>query len=631
MIIKMAKVEIVGPKPQLMAVLDLLRGKGVFQPEADLRGFVPQTDQAKIKELLLDEAAVGEKLFFVSLREQILALLACLPDLPSRTSYLQPLPIVDVLNELVDKHLASCRNWQQQQQAMREEAETLSRYLGFWTALEPLVAGTHENSSLAFFGVTIRNPEEIPTLQALLEQQTAGRCRLTTASIEDGSLVGLITTDREMEESLRQLLSAEQVPELSLPSELADLPFQQKSAALRNLQAEVAAKLQRLNEELNTFAQRWLPIYRQALSWLEERIALYQATASAYETSQCFFVHGWMASTEVDPLSRQLTEQFHGQVVLAVLEILDEDLDRVPVILHNPLYFKPFELFARILPLPKYSSYDPTPFLGLFFPLLFGMILGDIGYGLLLAIISGLLIYFFPGRRNLADGARILGISAAYTILFGFIFGELFGSLGEQLLHLQPLWRERSQAVVPMIFFAISVGVTHILLGLVLGIRYDLKRKKSREALVKIFNLLIILLAGLWLVGQLRPVPWQFSMPLLLIILALLPLLIIAGGLLAPLELLKNFGNIISYVRIMAIGLCSVLLAQVANQLGGMTGNLLAGFLVGGILHLFNLLLGVFAPTVHSLRLHYVEFFSKFLEFGGRKFEPLNKNKEREG
>ncbi len=116
-------------------------------------------------------------------------------------------------------------------------------------------------------------------------------------------------------------------------------------------------------------------------------------------------------------------------------------------------------------------------------------------------------------------------------------------------------------------------------------------------------------------------------MPLLLAILALLPLLILAGGLLAPLELLKSFGNIISYVRIMAIGLCSVLLAQVANQLGGMTGNLLAGFLVAGVLHLFNLLLGVFAPTVHSLRLHYVEFFSKFLEFGGRRFEPLNKHK----
>ncbi len=627
MIIKMAKVEILGPKPQLMAVLNLLRGKGVFHPEADLRGFVPAADQAKIRELLLDESAVGEKLFFVSLRDRILELLACLPDQPSRTSYLQPLPIVDVLNELVDKHLDHCRNLRRQQQALREQAEALSRQLRFWAALEPLVAGTRENSGLAFFGVTIRNPEEIPTLQALLERQTEGRCRLSTASIEDGSLVGLITTDQKMADKLRQLLSEEQVPELTLPSELAALPFHQKAAALRKLQAEISGKLSGLNEQLNTFAHRWLPIYRQALSWLEERIALYQATATAYETRQCFFIHGWMINAEVEPLQQTLLESFAGQIILAVLEMHDEDFDRVPVILHNPLYFRPFELFARILPLPKYSSYDPTPFLGLFFPLLFGMILGDIGYGLVLGGIAGLLIYFFPERRNLADGARILGVSAAYAILFGLLFGELFGNLGEQLLHLQPLWLERSQAVVPMIFFAISVGTTHVLLGLGLGIRYDFKRKKPREALVKIITLLLILLGGLWLVGELLPVPWQFSMPLLLTILALLPLLILAGGLLAPLELLKSFGNIISYVRIMAIGLCSVLLAQVANQLGGMTGNLLAGFLVAGVLHLFNLLLGVFAPTVQSLRLHYVEFFSKFLEFGGRRFEPLNKHK----
>ena len=178
-----------------------------------------------------------------------------------------------------------------------------------------------------------------------------------------------------------------------------------------------------------------------------------------------------------------------------------------------------------------------------------------------------------------------------------------------------------------MIAFAISVGTAHVLLGLVLGIRYDFKRQRRREALVKIINLLLIVVGGIWLLSSLSPDPWNLTLPLLLAVLVLLPILIIAGGLLAPLELLKSFGNIISYVRIMAIGLCSVLLAQVANQLGGMTGDVFAGFLVAGVLHFFNLLLGVFAPTVHALRLHYVEFFGKFLELGGRPFKPLDKNK----
>jgi V/A-type H+-transporting ATPase subunit I len=101
--------------------------------------------------------------------------------------------------------------------------------------------------------------------------------------------------------------------------------------------------------------------------------------------------------------------------------------------------------------------------------------------------------------------------------------------------------------------------------------------------------------------------------------------LFFSGGLLAPLELLKNVGNIISYARIMAIGLASVLLARVANSFAGMTGNIVVGVLLAVVFHAVNLVLGVFSPAIHALRLHYVEFYSKFVVPGGRKFEPLKK------
>jgi V/A-type H+-transporting ATPase subunit I len=108
-------------------------------------------------------------------------------------------------------------------------------------------------------------------------------------------------------------------------------------------------------------------------------------------------------------------------------------------------------------------------------------------------------------------------------------------------------------------------------------------------------------------------------------ILLLAPLLLFTGGLLAPLELLKSMGNIISYARIMAIGLTSVLLAHVANRLAGMTGDIITGIVVACLLHLLNLIIGIVSPALHALRLHYVEFFSKFLEPGGRKFQPFRK------
>ena len=203
--------------------------------------------------------------------------------------------------------------------------------------------------------------------------------------------------------------------------------------------------------------------------------------------------------------------------------------------------------------------------------------------------------------------------------------GELFGDLGRRWFDLRPWWVERSTAIMPTMVLAVSVGVAHVLFGLLLGVWSEWRRHRGREALLRLGLLLIVLFLALIGVGRIFPVPWLATGPLLLGVAILLPVLSAAGGLLAPLELLKTLGNIISYVRIMAIGLSSALLAVVANQLGGEVGNLLLGILIAGILHAFNLLLGVFAPTVHALRLHYVEFFSKFLDLGGRRFEPFGR------
>ena len=121
------------------------------------------------------------------------------------------------------------------------------------------------------------------------------------------------------------------------------------------------------------------------------------------------------------------------------------------------------------------------------------------------------------------------------------------------------------------------------------------------------------------------PVAELARRPLIIACLVAVPVLLVTGGLLAPFELLKHLANIVSYARIMAVGLTSVLLAYVANNLAGAAGRLWAGVAIGIFLHLFNIVLGVFAPTLHSLRLHYVEFFGKFVEPGGKPFKPFKK------
>ena len=625
MIIRMAKVEIVGPRHDLLATLDLLHNRGIFQPDPQLLEQVKLTREDRLQAHVLDEHDLQERSFFQDLFERVSALLEILPATSDSISPIQPMPVMDLVDELVDQHLVKAREQSRALADCRNEVEDLQRNLIFWQALEPLLADLPHDSNLELLGITVRDARQLQALEELLLQRTRGRCHISSTTTSDGALIGLVATDRQTAGALHQALTDERVPEMSLPEDLADLPLAERIETLRVRLQTASANCRKLETQLQELSRRWRPIYRRALVWLEERLTLYRATATAYTTRLCFIIQGWMEQAEVPGLHRDLNQAFAGRVVLEQLAIVEEDLDQIPVMLRNPGYFAPFEILSRLLPLPKYSSYDPTPLIGLFFPVFFGMILGDIGYGAILLLISLYLARHFPPQRLLSDTGKVLGAAALYTLLFGFLYGELFGDLGETWLGLHPLWFDRSKDILPMAVFALTVGVAHILLGITLGVLSDLRRHQPRKALLKLAMLTLTVLAVLALVSWFYPQTWLSTKPLLIGVGVLMPILVAAKGLLAPLELLKTMGNIISYVRIMAIGFSSVLLAVVANRMGGMTGDIMVGILVAGILHAFNLLLGVFAPTVHSLRLHYVEFFSKFLDLGGRRFQPWHK------
>lgn len=621
MIVRMSKLEIAGPKGLLLDVLAVIRERGVFQPESDDSGFADRT-MCDLLSLARDEQTVAQCFLLENLSRMTAVIIDILPSLATRDSCLDPLPVLGTVAALTEKHLAWCRGLAGTRGELQREREELGRYALILGAIGSLVAGSEPCDGLAFIGVTLREMKLADRLRELLGRLTDGEFSLTIVLAPDNTIVGLIALPGSHGERVKKVLGDEQFPDLPFPVPLIGLTLPERIRWLQTRLAETDEGIGEINDKLKRFAQQWLAIYRRLDQWLAERLSLVHTATAFHETRMCFVVHGWTRADAAAGLAELLAERFGGSVAVEEKRILEQELERVPVALKNPLFFRPFELFTRLLPLPRYASWDPTPFIGVFFPIFFGMMLGDAGHGLLLMTVALLML-----RRQGVVGAvaRILLISAGCAIVFGLLFGEIFGTAGARLLGLAPLVMDRRQAIMPMLMFSVALGASHVILGIALGLFTALRRRARSAAVARLAAIgLIICLAAL-VTALFIPSPRLSGTPIIAAAVLLLAILLLSGGVLAPLELVRHIGNIISYARIMAIGLSSALLAEAANHVAGLSGDLILGSLTAIVLHGVALVLGVFAPAIQALRLHLVEFCSKFVELGGRRFEPLHK------
>ncbi len=625
MIVGMSKVEITMPRELALPVLETIEQAGVLQIAADIKERIRDGAVPQLRPVALDGKMIAERLFLEDLHLRIERLLALLPKLPTKPSHLSSPEAISSIAVVVGQHLATGEELARRKAALQSELRQLNRYLLFLSTVESLAPKGPQADGLEFIGVEVKDPAALEQLTRVAGQMLLG-AEVRTARAEDGSYIGLLTTEKELAGKLKENLRGNQIPEVSLPAYLEGLPLPQKSKAAAARHAALAAEMGVIDQQLGALAQQWRAHYESVQSWLDERLSLLKSSASLYETDRCFVLFGWVPTAAVGGLRKSLAARHGDAIVVEEQELLRTDLEEVPVALKNPAYFRPFELLVRLLPLPRYTSIDPTPFIGIFFPLFFGMILGDIGYGLILLIAAVVIILRARRPGTLRQAGQILLVAAIYTIIFGVVYGECFGAAGADWLGLKTGWIDRRTSIMPMLYFTLAVGGVHVSVGLVLGFVSALKGRRTKEAVFRLLSMLAILCVAGILASYLAPVAALLRRPLMAAIMVIGPVLLLTGGVLAPFELLRDLGNIISYIRIMAVGLASVLLAYVANQLAGAAGSLWVGITVAILLHAFNILLGVFAPAIHALRLHYVEFFSKFMEPGGKHFEPLKKS-----
>ncbi len=633
MLLSMAKVQIIGIKPCQDKTVHILQQLGAVQidPWDERRSW------SQHRMTLSDETIrQRERLAYAATRVD--AILAALPALETPFSgedvaYGARSP--DGLLHAVEADLSEVGPEAQRlvgrHDQLEEQLGYLSRYEVTLRQLLPVMPVMVDLDRYSITAIWLEHRYQ-PLLEALtqqLEELTQGLGEVISRQVNQDILAAILVFPKSQAGAVGDLLGRENITQVRLPPDLAGQSLEQALSNIRRRLQMIPQELTEIKTQQMALARTWRS---RLLTWqalLRDYLAQLEMFTHFGQTDYTFVIEGWIPGSRIDELQTELRREVGEEIVVVKLPLSAEEQEQAPILFANPRLVMPFEPLLGLLALPRYGDFDPTPLMALFFPLFFGMILGDVAYGLTLLALMLYLRRRFKTRPMLRSLAEALSIAAGWSILFGFLYGEFLGTLGEEM-GLQPVWFDRGRNVQALFLLTIGLGAGHIVLGLCLGVWEGLHRR-SRHMVIEKAAMLVALIAIFLLVAVLADyLPDSFFTPAIALLVVGVVLLIYSLGklglILGPLELLSLVSNVLSYLRIAAIGLSSVYLAMVANELAGLAGNLLVGLIIAGLFHALNLVLGTFSPTIQSLRLHYVEFFGKFYRGGGQAFCPFQRS-----
>lgn len=618
MIIPMMKVRVLGPRPRLDTALAAVQDFGLMHlgdavDAPGLEAVRPDPRQLRCQRHLrriADDLSEVLRLLGVAVGSE--------PPVPFSTLRLP------ALAREARRTVRRARSLEAARVARDEERQQLVRYRDFLQAVRPVLERVAGSPRLTSYAVVIPEASRgsLDSLKAALQAEVGGDLVTATRDLPGGDLAVLLVLPRSFAEQLEARLAESRVPEIPVPEGYADKPLADAVPAMLARLDAIPRELSEIEAERRALAAASVRTFARSLAALQDRLRQADARGRCSVTAHAFALEGWLPVSRLRDLRKTLRDRLGDSVVVEELAREAWAAREAPVVLSNPRLFRPFEAIVRILPLPVYGTMDPTPFVAVFFPMFFGMILGDIGYGIALA---GLGLFIHRRARPGGIGrtiAEIAGPCAAFSIIFGAVYGEFFGDLGRRWFGLHALVFDREESVTAALAVAVGIGVVHIVLGLAVGAATSWRHER-RHAIGRGVSGVMVLLIVVVLLATLEVLPSGLFTPAVIALLVAFPILVAAEGVLAPLELLATLGNVLSYTRIMALGTASVMLAVVANRMVGTIGSTFVGFLFALLFHLVNFAIGLFSPSIHAMRLHFVEFFGKFYSPGGRQYEPF--------
>lgn len=609
--VRMQKIRLIGMRSDMPALITALQELGAVQ-------FSKAKDGRLAAEKPLER--------YQPITEQLIRMRGILESLsPQKAAApVRELPLDDLLAECsrvyIDKRLSQIRerleSMDAEEEDLREAAKVLESLKGVKVDLSAL-----ENRHLCFFTGKISR-EKFARLTEGLKAITDRHMLASGRMGRHESVV--LAADARFNPQITELLQKLGFIETKIPRfQGSNQPAELLEATSRKLES-LKGEREALVAELQEISRANYAHVRALCEMLEAAGARAQAPENFGRTEQAFVMDAWLPRSELPRVSEALRRKFGRKLVIEEIESDEEP----PTMLKNPGALEPFQFMIEFISLPKSHELDPTIIFALAFPVIYGMMLGDAGYGLASLLIAFVIIRKFKGSM-LEPIGKIWAYASIPTMLFGIIYDEYFGFTHEHLLGFS-LYSgvARMENITFLLIAFVLIGAAQLGLGFLLGAYNKFREGHAAHGFAKL-GWLAIEVSGLVLVPTLmfNALPGILIAPAALVMVVGLAAVVRAEGVVGLIEIPSLAGNMLSYARILAVGIASVVVAELINELllpkpeqGLLIFVFAPAYLV---LHLFNIVLGMFESLVQGARLNYVEFFSKFYEGGGKPFAPF--------
>ena len=408
---------------------------------------------------------------------------------------------------------------------------------------------------------------------------------------------------------------------------------------------ELAKKDEEALQEIISLAE-----YRERICETQDYFVLrsekYKVLSQLDQTKHVFVLNGYIPEEDCPKL-----EAMCSKTADCVVEF-GEAGDDAPIKLKNNRFAAPAESIVTMYSTPSHEDIDPTPLLAFFFYFFFGMMFSDAGYGLLMVIATAIALKVFKPDKRMRNNLKLFQYCGIATIFWGLVFGSIFGDApamfykmftGNEITmkELLPWYTLDTQKDALMIMImSIALGLVHILVGMGCKFYVCLKNKKYAEAFFDTGLWMLLLVGFAVLAVGIAGFPVLVTVGAVIAIACAAGLVLtqgrakkgifgkLIGGVASLYDVTSYISDLLSYSRLLALGLTTGVMAQVFNMLSNLFGTSVIGiifmiviFLAG---HAITIGLNALGSYVHTMRLQYVEMFSKFYEGGGKPFEPFS-------